>query len=96
MLESDTKTKMVKYIDALPMGKAVKYPVEGAYGTVGTPDILACVNSRMIVIEGKRTSKEQPTAIQRYQLRKWIEAGAYGMVAWTLEQIIEAVEGGLK
>lgn len=59
-------------------------------GTRGTPDLFACVDGRMIVIETK-TGANVPTPAQRGELKKWQNAGA--LTGWVrcvtdLDQIL--------
>lgn len=51
-------------------------------GKRGTPDVLACLNGRMLVIEVK-TVGNVPTPAQLGELRRWQEAGA--LACWVQE-----------
>ena len=63
-------------------------------GVRGTPDVLACVSSRMVVVETK-TGTNEPTPVQRAELTKWQNAGA--LAGWVcslthLEQLLSHLD----
>ena len=66
---------LLRYLNSLPNSKAVNI-----HGSVfcerGTPDILGCINGRMVAFECKRSTAEAPEDIQRWRLSEWIAAGA--------------------
>jgi len=66
--------KVIAYIDSLPGGKAINIH-GGAYTERGTPDVIGCVNGRMVVFECKR-GDEALERIQLYRLEQWYDAGA--------------------
>lgn len=75
---------------AIRGGHGIVKHMTGA-GTRGTPDVLACVAGRMLVVECKRVG-HVPTAAQLGQLRKWQDAGA--LACWVqnvghLRQVLE-------
>jgi hypothetical protein len=62
------------------------------YGVRGTPDILACVKSRMVVVEMKKQDGDPPTADQIGQLRRWQDAGALAGWARNVAHLHELLE----
>lgn len=54
----------------------------GPQGEAGHPDIFACRNGRMVLIEMK-VPGDRPTKLQAQRLRTWREAGA--AVCWATE-----------
>lgn len=65
------------------------------YGTRGTPDLIGCINGRMVVIEVKRTDVDPPGPEQIGRLRKWQEVGA--LAGWVrsvehLRQILDHLD----
>lgn len=66
---------ILKYLNSLPNSKAINIH-GGIYTERGTPDIIGCINGRLVAFECKRTEKEEPTPIQRWRLSEWIVAGA--------------------
>lgn len=68
-------TPILKYINSLPGGKAINVH-GGIYSERGTPDVIGCINGRMVAFECKRSEDEEPTKIQRWRLSEWIAAGA--------------------
>lgn len=67
--------KVIAYINSLPGGKAINIH-GGSYTERGTPDVIGCVNGRMVAFECKRSEKEELEPIQRYRLYEWGRAGA--------------------
>lgn len=66
---------VLKYLNSLPGGKAIN--IHGSpFSERGTPDIIGCINGRMVAFECKRDDKEEPTQIQKWRLSEWIAAGA--------------------
>lgn len=60
----------------------------GAYGTVGEPDIDACVNGRAVKIEVKRPStRRRVTANQKLSIKRWASAGAVAFVACSIDDV---------
>lgn len=66
---------LLRYLNSLPNSKAVNI-----HGSVfcerGTPDVLGCINGRMVAFECKRSTAETPEDIQMWRLSEWIAAGA--------------------
>ena len=48
----------------------------GIYTERGTPDVIGCVNGRLVAFECKRTEEEDPTKIQQWRLAEWLASGA--------------------
>ena len=68
-------TPILKYINSLPNSKAIN--IHGSpFSERGTPDIIGCINGRLIAFECKRDEHEEPTDIQKWRLSEWITAGA--------------------
>lgn len=65
------------------------YPVASGYGSAGIPDIVACHRGLFIGIECK-AGKNQPTALQLYNIEKIRNAGGLALVVW--EDLTELVE----
>lgn len=66
---------ILEYLNSIPGGKAINIH-GGVYTERGTPDIVGCINGRMIAFECKRDENEEPTQIQKWRLSEWIAAGA--------------------
>lgn len=64
----------------------------GPHSRRGTPDVLACLRGRMVVVEVKVPGKT-PTEAQRIELVRWADAGALAMWATSTAQVREALEG---
>lgn len=66
---------ILKYLNSLPNTKAIN-----THGSVfferGTPDIIGCINGRMVAFECKRSTKETLEKIQQWRLCEWLMAGA--------------------
>lgn len=66
---------ILHYLNSLPNSKAIN--IHGSiFSERGTPDVIGCINGRMVAFECKRTSDEEPTKIQLWRLCEWIKAGA--------------------
>lgn len=72
---SSVVTPILDYLNSLPNSKAINIH-GGIYSELGTPDVVGCINGRMVAFECKRTDKEEPTPIQKWRLCEWIVAGA--------------------
>lgn len=68
-------TPILKYLNSLPNSKAINIH-GGIYTERGTPDVIGCINGRMVAFECKRDESEEPTAIQYWRLGEWFAAGA--------------------
>lgn len=82
---------VLRYLNSIPGAKAINI-----HGSVfcerGTPDVLGCVNGRMVAFECKRSTKEAPEEIQKWRLSEWIAAGAVvGGVSevWHVQYILQ-------
>lgn len=66
---------ILKYLNSLPRSKAIN--IHGSiFSERGTPDIIGCINGRMVAFECKRDDKEDLEKIQKWRLSEWIAAGA--------------------
>lgn len=66
---------VLKYLNSIPGCKAIN--IHGSvFSERGTPDIVGCINGRMIAFEAKRDAKESLEDIQEWRLCEWIRAGA--------------------
>lgn len=66
---------ILEYINSLPNGKAIN--VHGSvFSERGTPDVIGCVQGRMVAFECKRDTVEGPEGIQKWRLAQWMGAGA--------------------
>ena len=66
---------ILKYLNSLPNSKAIN--IHGSpFCERGTPDVIGCINGRMIAFECKRDTKEDLEDIQKWRLCEWIAAGA--------------------
>ena len=81
---------ILSYLNSLPNSKAIN--VHGSvYSERGTPDVIGCINGRLVAFECKRTANEEPTAIQYWRLGEWYAAGAVvGAVCdlWQVQMIL--------
>lgn len=66
---------ILRYLNSLPCSKAINIH-GGIYTERGTPDVIGCVDGRMVAFECKRDAGEVPTRIQRWRLSEWLRAGA--------------------
>lgn len=68
-------------------------PVQTGFGVSGIPDILCCINGRLVGIETKAKGKK-PTAFQQRQIDAINAAG--GLAFWTddLEYTKEMLKAG--
>jgi hypothetical protein len=66
---------ILNYLNSLPGAKAIN--IHGSvFSERGTPDIVGCINGRMVLFECKRDDTEEPEPIQKWRLSEWISAGA--------------------
>ena len=54
----------------------------GSFQQKGTPDVLGCAHGRFFAIEAKKNSREKPTVAQKYNLKKFREAGGKTFVSY--------------
>ena len=64
----------MKYLNSVPGCYAIKIYTGGLYCHKGTPDILCCYKGQLIFLETKTVGNE-PTPIQKSEIRKWQGAG---------------------
>lgn len=76
--EKKVKVKVTKILDQY--GAYWFYPVASGYGSVGIPDLIACLRGRFIGIECKATPKDQPTALQLKNLARIKDQGGIAVV----------------
>ena len=70
-----TVQPILKYLNSLPNSKAIN--IHGSvYTERGTPDIIGCINGRLVAFECKRDATEDARRIQKWRLCEWISAGA--------------------
>lgn len=81
---------ILKYINALPNGKAIN--VHGSiFSERGSPDVIGCIDGRMVAFECKRDTTEDLEKMQKWRLSEWITAGAVvGGVSdlWQVQMIL--------
>lgn len=66
---------ILKYLNSLPHSKAIN--IHGSvFSERGSPDVIGCVNGRMVAFECKRDETEPLEDIQEWRLSEWIAAGA--------------------
>lgn len=82
---------VLKYLNSIPGCKAIN--IHGSvFSERGTPDIIGCINGRMIAFEVKRDAKEDLEDIQKWRLCEWIVVGAVvGGVSdvWHVQYILQ-------
>ena len=66
---------ILSYLNSLPNTKAINIH-GGIYSERGTPDIIGCIDGRMVVFECKKSEHENLTKIQEWRLCEWLKAGA--------------------
>lgn len=93
--ESKIVHEMIQYLRGLNRIGPLRVEVIKMHGSpympAGEPDILACVNGRMVRIEAKKPG-EKPTPNQMASMRRWQKVGA--LVGWctSVEQVKELLE----
>lgn len=66
---------VLRYLNSLPKSKAIN--IHGSvFSERGTPDVIGCVNGRLVAFECKRDITEDLEEIQKWRLCEWIAAGA--------------------
>lgn len=66
---------VLRYLNSLPKSKAIN--IHGSvFSERGTPDVIGCVNGRLVAFECKRDTTEDLEEIQKWRLCEWIAAGA--------------------
>ena len=84
-LEKEVIKILLKGLNAAPGCKAIKIHNSG-YMESGTPDIIASIKGRMLLIEAKRDPSKNPTDIQEKRLNEWGMTGAMVSVIKGVEQ----------
>ncbi len=84
--ENKIQASLIKGINKLPGCKAIAIIVSGGM-EVGTPDVFACIQGKMYVIETKRTDKDEPTPIQIRRMAEWLDTHARPVVLRGQEQV---------
>lgn len=86
--EGYEKAEICKYLDSI--GAWYFKPYMAGFGKAGVPDIVACLNGRLIGIEVKRENKI-PTVIQEKRMQEIRDAG--GLAFWgTATKVIGQLE----
>ncbi|AUX83371.1 endonuclease [Microbacterium phage Eleri] len=80
MDEAEIVRKMMARLNALP-GVYCLRTHGGSFQQKGTPDIVGCAHGHFFAIEAKRTAREQPSVAQRYNLKKFRQAGGVTFVS---------------
>lgn len=66
---------ILRYINSLPNAKAIN--IHGSiFSERGTPDVIGCIQGRMVAFECKRDATGDLEKIQKWRLCEWIHAGA--------------------
>lgn len=83
-------SSIIKYLNSLDGGVAEK--VQGSSMSSGKADINACYKGRSIRIEVKTPDHgNKASEKQKINLRRWKRAGAYCIVAYSLEEVKELI-----
>lgn len=90
MEEAEIVRRMLKALNAIDGVYAVRTH-GGTFQQKGTPDVLGCAHSNFFAIEAKRSAREEPTAAQKYNLKKFREAGGKTFVSYDpkAQEVIE-------
>jgi Holliday junction resolvase len=80
MEEAEVVRRMLAVLNALDGVYAIRTH-GGTFQQKGTPDVLGCAHGRFFAIEAKRTAKEKPSDAQRYNLKKFAQAGGRTFVS---------------
>ena len=83
--------RIMDYCRTTPGIWAVKIHADSVQG-VGIPDIVGCVDGRFFACEAKVKGKN-PTKIQRHTLDLVARAGGLAIVAHSLEEFMEGING---
>lgn len=75
--EKKVKDKVVKILK--DVGAYYFYPVASGYGSVGIPDLVACIDGKFIGIECK-AGKGKPTALQEKNLADICKTGGVAIL----------------
>ncbi len=89
MLESAISKKIIEWFKHPARGGWAVKNHGSAFTGRGEPDIHACLNKRMIVIETKVPVGGRLTEIQKHYLDKWAFAGAVAIVATSVDDMVQ-------
>lgn len=90
MDEAEVVRRMIKRLNAIP-GVYCLRTHGGTFQQKGTPDIMGCAHGYFFTIEAKKNAREKPTDAQRYNLKKFHQAGGATFVSHD-PQVQEVVE----
>lgn len=78
---------ILRYLNSLPNSKAIN--IHGSiFSERGTPDVIGCIQGRMVAFECKRDTTEDLEKIQKWRLCEWIHAGAVVGGVSSVEHVI--------
>ena len=92
MRESTIRTTILRFLNSLPNSY---FQVSPPGTPTGTADITGCLDGRYVAVEVKVPGKE-PTAAQRYWLRKMRDAGAIVFVAHSVSEAVAQLNAALR
>lgn len=87
---------VLEYLNSIPGAKAINIH-GGVFSERGTPDVIGCIEGRMVCFECKRDATEDARKIQKWRLSEWIRAGAVvGSVSevWHVQLILNIMLKG--
>lgn len=90
MKEQLIQRKIIQYLESIDT-----YVVKVITSTkAGVPDILACYKGMFIAIEVKTPETQKNVSeLQKYNLARIQELGGHTLVAWSVEQVEEFING---
>lgn len=90
MKEQLIQRKIIQYLESIDT-----YVVKVITSTkAGVPDILACYKGMFIAIEVKTPKTQKNVSeLQKYNLARIQELGGHTLVAWSVEQVEEFING---
>ena len=91
MSEHRMNAKVVRALRAIPGCYAIKL-AGGRYLQRGTPDVLAVLNGRAFLLEGKSADGDV-TPLQHAEMLRWRTAGAVSCVYRSVEEAVAIVKG---
>jgi hypothetical protein len=84
--EGKVKTAVRKLLDAHKPFVWYFMPATGGFGKSGVPDFFVSVGGRVLTIETKATSKDNPTALQGLVMEQIVLSGGHTVVVRGLDQ----------
>ena len=81
MEEAEVVRRIITRLNKLP-GVYCLRTHGGSFQQKGTPDILGCAHGKFFAIEAKKSAKEKPSTAQKYNLKKFTEAGGKTFVSY--------------